>query len=97
MPERVAFDARVRLPRRSFWSIYARGTRQNMPTFRKHRYWRDTGVFIFRLGVVDTRTLRDGIYTVVVTARDIAGNSASRSLTFLIYNNRLWPPETKQA
>jgi len=98
IPERVAFDVRVRLPEhRSFWSVYARGTYQNMPTFRRHRYWRDTGVFLFRLGVVDTRTLPDGIDTLVVTARDVGGNQASRSLTFLVYNHRLWPPETNQA
>ena len=97
IPERVAFDTRLHLPTRSFWSVYARGTHQNMATFRKHRYWRDAGVYLFRLGIVDTRKLRDGIYTVVVTARDIGGNSATGDLTFLVYNHHGWPPETKQA
>jgi Peptidase family M23 len=98
IPERIALDTRIHLPEnRPFWSIYARGTRQNMPTFLKHRYWRDTGLFLFRLGILDTRKLQDGIYTVVVTAADIAGNTTTRRITFLVYNRDRWPPETKQA
>jgi hypothetical protein len=95
--ERTSFDVRTSLPRRPFWTIYARGTRQNDPTFRKHRYWRQEGWFLLRLGVLDTRRLKDGIYRVVVTARDIGDNTAQAQGTFLVYNHRLWPPETKQA
>lgn len=96
--ERVAFDVRRWVPSESrFWQIYARGTRQNMPTFRRHRYWRQEGLFLYRLGNLDTRKLADGIYDLVVIARDIRGNTASRTATFLIYNHRLWPPETNQA
>jgi len=96
-PEHTAFDVRRRLPSRQFWLVYARGTRQNMPTFRKHRYWRQEGVFLFHLGVLDTRPLKDGIYKLVVTANDIRGNEALARQTLLIYNHHLWPPESKQA
>lgn len=95
--ERVVFDARSPLPAdRSFWRVYARGTWQNMPTFHLHRYWRIPGRFVYRLGTVETRGLRDGIYTVVVTARDARGNAASRSLTFLVWNRSDLPPPTPQ-
>jgi peptidase M23-like protein len=97
VPRRVVFDVRRRLPRDSFWSVYARGTRQNDPTFLRHRYWRQEGVFLYRLGVLDTRLLADGIYRVLVTASDIRGNTATRGATFLVYNHRLWPPPTDQA
>jgi hypothetical protein len=50
-----------------------------------------------RLGVLDTRTLKDGIYRVVVTAGDVGGNTDRAQGIFLVYNHRLWPPETKQA
>jgi murein DD-endopeptidase MepM/ murein hydrolase activator NlpD len=97
-PEKTSFDVRQRVPRdRDFWSVYARGTRQNMATFKGHRYWRMEGVFIFRLGVLDTRTLPNGIYTLVTTASDIGGNRATAHQTFLIYNRRGWPPVTPQA
>ena len=95
--DRIAFDVRSSLPTAAFWDVYARGTRQNDPTFRKHRYWRQQGLFLFRLGVLDTRTLNDGIYTVVVTVGDIRGNAARTQSTFLVYNHRLWPPATNQA
>ena len=96
--ERSAFDVRSHLPpNRDFWQFYARGTRQNMATFNQHRYWREEGVFLFRLGVLDTHRLRDGIYIVVVTARDIRGNTATTRRTFLIWNRPGWPPETPQA
>jgi hypothetical protein len=95
--DRAAFDARHHVrSNRDFWSVYARGTRQNDPTFHKHRFWRQDGVFLFRLGVVDTTQLKDGIYSVVVTARDIRENTATRRQTFLVYNHRLWPPDTDQ-
>ena len=96
--ERVAFDVRSRLPRRrGFWNTYARGTRQNLPRFRQHQYHRQQGVLFFKLGVVDTRKLRDGIYEVVVTASDIRGNSATRRETFLVYNHHHWPQTERDA
>ena len=47
--------------------------------------------------VLDTRKLHNGIYTVVATAADIAGNTTTRRLTFLVYNRDRWPPRTNQA
>lgn len=95
--ERIAFDAGSRLPANgSFWRSYARGTWQNMPTFHLHRYWRIPGTFVYRLGRIDTRALADGIYTLVVTARDARGNAATRSLTFLVWNRPGLPPPTPQ-
>lgn len=95
-PVRTPFDVRTSLPDRPFWTVYARGTRQNDPTFRKHRYWRQEGRFLFRLGILDTRRLKDGIYRVEVAARDIGGNTGRAHATFLVYNQRLWPPATRQ-
>jgi len=97
LAERAVFDARTHLPARdAFWQVYARGTRQNMATFREHRYWYEDGVFLFRLGVLDTRALRDGIYAVVAEARDSRGNAASVRRVFLTWNRRGWPPKTPQ-
>jgi hypothetical protein len=97
LPDRTPFDMRTSLPTRPFWTVYARGTRQNDPTFLKHRYWRQEGWFLIRLGILDTRALKDGIYRVVVTAHDIRGNAGLAHATFLVYNHRLWPPATNQA
>ncbi|HEY6962460.1 MAG TPA: M23 family metallopeptidase [Gaiellaceae bacterium] len=95
---RTIFDVRDRLPApRAFWEVYARGTWQNDPTFLKHRYWRQEGLFLYRLGRLDTRRLADGIYRIVVNAEDIGGNTATRGATFLVYNHRLWPPPTDQS
>lgn len=96
--EQVVFDARRPLPdNRAFWQTYARGTWQNMPTFAGHRYWRVEGVFLYRLGTLDTRRLHDGSYTVVVSARDAAGNRGVARLTFLVWNKPGLPPVTPQA
>lgn len=96
--ERVVFDARRPLPdNRDFWQTYARGTWQNMPTFAGHRYWRVEGVFLYRLGRIDTRRLHDGSYTVVVSTRDAAGNRGVARLTFLVWNKPGLPPVTPQA
>lgn len=98
LPEQRAFDVRERLPsNRSFWHYYARGTRQNMATFKQHRYWYQEGVFLFRLGIVDTHNLPDGIYSLIATAHDIRGNSTERSRTFLVWNRPGWPPVTPQS
>ena len=97
LSERTALDLRSQLPRRrAFWSTYLRGTRQNMTTFKLHRYWRQPARYLVRLGVLDTRRLRDGIYVVVATATDIAGNAAAARVTFTIFNRRGWPVPTPQ-
>ena len=96
-PDRVAFDVRLRAPPLDdFWRFYARGTRQNMATFNEHRYWRQPGRFVFRLGLLDTRRLVDGIYAVVATARDVRGNAATTRTILLVYNRPTWPPRTPQ-
>jgi hypothetical protein len=96
--EQHAFDVRTTLPpNRDFWHFYARGTRQHESTFAGHRYWRQEGVFLFRLGVLDTRHLPNGIYRLVVTATDIQGNSGVAERTFLVWNKSGWPPITPQA
>ena len=94
--ERTAFDVRARLPQGELWRVYARGTRQDMPTFRRHRYTREPGLFVFRLGDLDTRRLTNGVYAVVATASDVRGNEAITRAVFLIYNQPAWPPEEHQ-
>lgn len=53
--------------------------------------------YVFRLGVLDTRRLGDGIHTIVATARDIRGNTSALRTTFTIYNRPGLPPATPQA
>ena len=66
-----------------------------MPTFKQHRY-SPPGLFVFRLGVLDTRRLPDGIYTIVATGSDIRGNSASARRILTIHNHPGWPFPTPQ-
>jgi hypothetical protein len=96
--DHVAFDARSKLPVVPFWRSYARGTEQNMPTFKKHRYWRERGHYIYRLSDAPfaTRRLRDGIYAIVVTAVDSRGNRSSARQVFTVRNKAGWPPPTPQ-
>jgi hypothetical protein len=76
VPTRVVYDVREHLPApSSFWTVYARGTHQNMTTFRHFYAYRQPGEYLFQLG--DMR-LRPGMYTIVVTAVDIRGNRGSR-------------------
>jgi hypothetical protein len=87
--ERTAFDVRSTLPDTSdFWSVYARGSHQNMLQFKTWRFWRQPGVYLYQLtrGAFDTRTLRDGVYRVIVTASDTRGNHSSTSRVFTVHN-----------
>lgn len=89
VPTRVVFDARDRLPAPGgFWSVYARGTHQNMAVFGAHYSYLQPGSYLFRLtpGGFDTRTLRDGVYAVVVTAIDVRGNSGTLTERFSVHN-----------
>ena len=89
VPERVVYDVRSVLPPRSeFWTVYARGTYQNMSVFGRHYSYMQPGSYLFRLtpGGLDTRTLADGVYEVVVTAIDIRGNRTSASRRFDVHN-----------
>jgi hypothetical protein len=93
LPERVAADFRSTIPSNDrFWTYYARGTYQNMAVFGTHFSWRQPGCFLFELthSAFDTRTIRDGVYDLVVTVRDIRGNTSSASKRFTIHNRDGW-------
>ena len=92
-PRHVAFDHRQTEPANSaFWSTYARGTYQNMAVFYPHYSYLQGGCYVFRLtrGPFDTRTLRDGVYDLVVTATDIRGNHSSLTQRFTVHNRSGW-------
>ena len=83
----VAADFRRSLPSSSLWSVYARGTYQNMAVLGHHYSWAQPGSYLFRLGpAFNTRRLRNGTYDLVVTAADIRGNSSSLTRRFTIEN-----------
>ncbi len=89
VPTRVAADFRTSEPQNGdFWSIYARGTFQNMTAFHGHYSLMQPGCYLFLLSPTrfDTRSLPDGVYDLVVTARDIRDNASTRSLRFTIHN-----------
>ena len=91
--ERVAADFRATIPPDAdFWTVYARGTFQNMSVFGRHYSWLQPGCFLFRLTrtPLDTRQLPDGVYDVVVTATDIRGNSSSLASRFSVHNGPGW-------
>jgi hypothetical protein len=79
----TAVDFRDALPLSPFASIYARWTRQNRPgpgqgRSGRYRYYLAHGL--------DTRTLPNGPYRVVVRARDDAGNERTVSRAFTVAN-----------
>jgi len=89
----VATDFRQSLPsNRLFWSYYARGTYQNMAGFYPHYNWGEPGCLLFKLTrtAFDTRSVKDGVYDLVVTATDIRGNNSSKSLRLTIHNRSGW-------
>lgn len=93
VPTRVAVDFRANEPENSaFWSVYARGTFQNMTVFGNHYSLQQPGCYLFLLSptAFDTRFLHDGVYDLVVTATDIRGNASSRSLRFTVHNAPGW-------
>ena len=74
----VAADFRGDASRGSLWSVYARGTYQNMAVLGRHYSWAQPGSYLSRLSPPSTRgALRNGAYDLVVTATDIRGNSSS--------------------
>jgi murein DD-endopeptidase MepM/ murein hydrolase activator NlpD len=88
-PRQIAADFRRALPDSSFWSVYARGTYQNMAVLGHHYSWAQPGSYLFKLGgVFDSRQLRNGAYDLVVTATDIRGNSSSLKRRFSVKNGR---------
>jgi hypothetical protein len=92
VPERTAVDYRSSVPGNSaFWRVYARGTYQNMCVFGAHYAYMQRGTYLFKLATqFDTRSLRDGVYDLVVTATDVRGNSDSQSLRFTVHNRHGW-------
>lgn len=83
----VAADFRHTLPGTNLWSVYARGTYQNMAVLGHHYSWAQPGSYLFRLGpAFNTRRLRNGTYDLVVTATDIRGNSSSLARRFTVEN-----------
>lgn len=91
VPARTAFDAGGRYPRAPFWDTYARGTRQNMTGMGpRGRAWLQPGVYLFNLGTLDTERLRDGVYELLVTAKDTRGNAGSLRQLFSVRNAGRW-------
>ena len=89
MPETVARDARTTIPPNSaFWTVYARGTYQNMSVFGAHFSWLQPGCYLFRLTPrpFDTTKLKDGVYQLIVTVADVAGNRSSMTQRLAIHN-----------
>jgi Peptidase family M23 len=83
----VAADFRHTLPGSNLWSVYARGTYQNMAVLGHHYSWAQPGSYLFKLGpAFNTRRLRNGTYDLVVTATDIRGNSSSLKRRFTVEN-----------
>jgi hypothetical protein len=88
-PEHVVADfRRTEPPNRDFWTLYANGTFQNFPVFGTHYYFGQAGQYRFNLtpAALDTRSLRNGRYTLTVTAGDVWGNRGSLSHTLTIAN-----------
>jgi Peptidase family M23 len=90
---REARDVREALPANErFWETYARGTSQNFAAFRSHYSYLQSGHYLFLLTPrpFDTRKLRDGVYTLFVSAEDTAGNRDVHSLRFTVHNQDGW-------
>jgi hypothetical protein len=92
VPERIGVDYRTTIPgNSSFWHVYARGTYQNMCVFGSHYAYMQRGSYLFKLATrFDTRSLRDGVYDLIVTATDVRGNSDSQTLRFTVHNRGGW-------
>jgi hypothetical protein len=92
VPERIAVDFRTTVPAQSaFWNVYARGTYQNQTIFGKHYSYQQRGAYFFKLAPhFDTRSLRDGVYDLIVKATDIRGNTGSQTLRFTVHNRGGW-------
>jgi Peptidase family M23 len=90
--QHIAVDYRTTVPRdSSFWKVYARGTYQNMTVFGAHYSLMQRGTYLFKLAAqFNTRSLRDGVYDLIVTASDIRGNSGSQTLRFTVHNRGGW-------
>jgi Peptidase family M23 len=88
--EHAGFDFRPYLPSNAdFWTVYARGTYQNGPSFAGHVRQRMRGRYRFRLApdLVDSTYLPNGGYVLNVTAHDERGNvSPTQRVPFTVAN-----------
>ena len=50
----------------------------------------ERGSYLFKLAQLNTHSLRDGVYDLVVTATDVRGNDDSQSLRITVHNRRGW-------
>ncbi len=79
VPRSTVVDFRYRLYRVPLIDVYAPGTLQNSPKWPgRYRIWLTRAL--------DTRQIPDGIYIVVVEARDVAGNLMRRGFPVRIAN-----------
>ena len=78
-------------PQDSFWQVYARGTYQNRAPIVPRYHKLLPGRYLFRItgSAFDTRTLRDGVYVLVVTAVDVRGNRGSLAQRIEVRNGVL--------
>jgi murein DD-endopeptidase MepM/ murein hydrolase activator NlpD len=93
VPETNSMDVSERLPATSdMWHTYARGTHMNMVQMGVHRYWYEPGAYLFKLSgePFDTRRLKDGVYRLIATAWDTAGNHSSTAQIFQVHNRSTW-------
>jgi murein DD-endopeptidase MepM/ murein hydrolase activator NlpD len=93
VPETTAMDVTRALPGTSdMWHTYARGTHMNMVQMGAHRYWYNPGAYLFKLmpSKWDTRSVKDGVYRLTVTAWDTAGNHSSASEVLQVHNRASW-------
>jgi nitrous oxidase accessory protein NosD len=63
-----------------------------MSVFGKHYSYMQPGRYLYRISraSLDTTSLKDGIYDLVVTATDIRGNSTHDTLRFTVHNRPGW-------
>jgi hypothetical protein len=63
-----------------------------MAVFGAHYSYLQQGCYLFKLTrePFDTRSLRDGVYDLIVTASDVGGNSGTLSRRFTVHNRRGW-------
>jgi murein DD-endopeptidase MepM/ murein hydrolase activator NlpD len=93
LQEHVARDVRRSLPDDvRFWETFARGTYQGQSVFGPHYSYLQPGHYVFKLTPrpFDTRTLRDGVYDLVVTAEDVVGHRDTQTLRFTVHNAAGW-------
>jgi hypothetical protein len=85
----TAIDFRRTIPSdRLFWRSYARGTYQNFPQIGHVYYYARRGRYLYELTPADlnTSTLADGRYTLLIQAGGICGHARTRKFPITIAN-----------